>query len=64
MRAFNRLSNVSYTEFLRSINYDFYSLCYHISHKQLRDEDKERIEALPNYDATIFTEITGISFDE
>ena len=60
MRAFNKLSDMTRSEFLRSIDYDFYLLCERISNKNLDPEDKAKIEALPNYDADIFTEITGI----
>ena len=60
MRAFNKESNVTMTEFLQSIDYSFYLLCERISENNLYAEDYDRIKALPNFDANIFKEITGI----
>ena len=60
MRAFNKESNVTMTEFLQSIDYSFYWLCEQISKNNLDAEDYDRIKALPNFDADIFREITGI----
>ena len=64
MRAFNKECNISFGEFLNSLDYSFYSLCDRIYDKSLLlPEDKERIEALPNYDPEIFTKITGIDLE-
>ena len=60
MRAFNKESNVTMTEFLQSIDYSFYYLCDRISKNNLDAEDYDRIKALPNFDANIFKKITGI----
>ena len=60
MRAFNRECDITYTEFLRSIDYSFWELCERISRKKLVDGDIELIKALPNFNAEIFKEITGV----
>ena len=64
MRAFNKETTLRYSDFLKSIDYDFYDLCERISKKALNDGDRERIMALPNFDAEIFKEITGIDITE
>ena len=63
MRMFNKACDMTYNEFLLSIDYSFTSFCYRIHDNELLPEDRARIEALPNYDPDIFTEITGIKFD-
>ena len=63
MRMFNKTCDMTYNEFLWSIDYSFTYLCYRIYDKDLLPEDRARIEALPNYDPDIFTELTGIKFD-
>ena len=60
MRAFNKETDITMTEFLKGINYDFRGLCERIESKALNDEDYDRIKTLPNYDKDIFQEITGI----
>ena len=65
MRAFNKQADVTYSEFLDSIDYGFWNLCERISEKKLIfPDDHERIKALPNFDAEIFLEITGIDLRE
>ena len=60
MRAFNKETDITMTEFLKGINYDFRGLCERIESKALNDEDYDRIKTLPNFDKDIFKEITGI----
>ena len=60
MRAFNKTCDVTRTEFMSSIDYSFYSLSDRIANKALYAEDYDRIKALPNFDAEIFKEITGL----
>ena len=64
IRAFNRVTTLRYSDFLKSIDYDFYALCRRISEKALNDGDRERIMDLPNFDAEIFKKITGIDITE
>ena len=64
MRAFNKETDMTVGDFLWSLDYDFKQLCNRIRYDKLLPEDRERIEALPNYDPDIFTEITGIKFDD
>ena len=64
MRAFNRECDMTLTEFLKGIDYGFYALCERIHEKSLCGEDYDRIRALPNFDAEIFQEITGIEVEE
>ena len=63
MRAFNCECDVTTSEFLKSLDYDFYDLCDRISNKNLADGDVDKIKALPNFDAKIFAEITGIEVE-
>jgi hypothetical protein len=63
MRAFNKECDTTFSEFLNSLEYNFYDLCERIYNKKLIEDDKERIEALPNYDPDVFTEITGIDLE-
>lgn len=63
MRAFNKIADLTFTEFLDSINYSFSDLCDRISNKEFYPEDYARIKALPNFDAEIFREITGIDIE-
>ena len=64
MVSFNKECDITFTEFLKSLDYNFDTLCKHIIKNDLFPGDRERIEALPNYDPAIFTDITGIKFDE
>jgi len=61
MRTFNHECDMTMSEFLSSLNYSFYGLCCRISDKNLESGDIDRIKALPNFDAKIFKEITGIN---
>lgn len=63
MRAFNKETTMTLTNFIGSLDYSFDTLCERIYNKNLIKGDREKIEALPNYDPDIFTEITGIKFD-
>ena len=64
MRMFNKTCDMTYNEFLKSLDYDdFIDLCRRIHNNDLLKEDRAKIEALPNYDPDIFTELTGIKFD-
>ena len=63
MRAFNKETTMTLTSFIDSLDYSFDALCERIYNKKLIKGDREKIEALPNYDPDIFTEITGINFD-
>ena len=60
MMSFNRPTSMTYAEFLNSLSYSFYGLCLRISRNEIDADDIERIKALPNFDAEIFKEITGI----
>jgi len=60
MRAFNRETNIRLSDFLRSLDYNFYNFCTRIYENNLEEGDVDRIKALPNYDPDIFFEITGI----
>ena len=60
MRAFNKECDMTYREFIGSLDYSWFGLCNRIANKDLVDEDADRIKALPNFDADIFKEITGI----
>ena len=60
MMSFNRPTSMTYVEFLNSLSYSFYGLCLRISRNEIDADDIERIKALPNFDAEIFKEITGI----
>ena len=64
MRAFNKTTCITYSDFIQSLDYSFSGLWDRIHQKNLDPEDRARIEALPNYDADIFAEITGIRFEE
>ena len=63
MRAFNCECDVTTSEFLQNLGYNFYALCDRISNKNLADGDVDKIKALPNFDAKIFAEITGIEVE-
>jgi len=60
---FNKTCRITYIKFISSLDYNFKELCDRIYNNELLPEDRARIEALPNYDPDIFTEITGIKFD-
>ena len=60
MWAFDKPSTVTYKQFIASLDYSFSHLCERIAYKNLTAEDWDRIRALPNYDAEIFAEITGL----
>ena len=64
MRAFNQNTTIRYSDFKKHLTYNFYALCVRIATKKLIDGDEERIKALPNFDAEIFKEITGIDIAE
>ena len=64
IRLFNKECNLTYTEFYKSLGYSLYMLFDHIADKELTDEDKQHIRELPNFDADIFKEITGIDLEE
>ena len=64
MRAFNKDTTIRYSDFRQSLDYSFYNLCERIANKKLIDGDEEKIKALPNFDAEIFKEITGIDLAE
>lgn len=63
LRIFNESCEMTRTEFLRSIDYSFYSLCDRIRTNTLLPEDNDRIKKLPNFNAKIFKEITGIEIN-
>lgn len=63
MRSFNKMADITFMEFLGSIDYSFFDLCERISNKKLYPEDYAHIKALPNFDAKIFKKITGIDID-
>jgi hypothetical protein len=60
MRAFNKPTNIKFSDFVNSLDYNFYNLMNRISENRLEKADYERIKQLPNFDAEIFEEITGI----
>ena len=60
MRAFNKECDITRSQFFESIDYNWWIFCERISQKKLLDDDYDRIKALPNFDAKIFKEITGI----
>ena len=64
MRAFNRETDIRYSDFTKTLDYNFNYLCQRISNKSLQNGDIDRIKALPNFDAEIFKEITGIDITE
>ena len=64
MRAFNKECDMTPTEFICSIDYDFPAMRYRIRAKRLLKKDVQRIKNLPNFDAKIFKEITGIEINE
>lgn len=64
MRAFNKPTNVTFSEWIEKLDYSFSALCNRIYNKSLIESDIEKIKALPNFDAKIFKEITGIDIDE
>ena len=63
MRAFNKPTATTYTAFVNSLDYSFYYLLARISENRLLPEDADRIKSLPNFDAKIFKEITGIHIE-
>ena len=64
MRMFNRPTSIRHTDFIKSLDYCFSELMIRIYDNDLEPEDYERIRNLPNFDAKIFKEITGIDIDE
>ena len=60
MRAFNKETTVKYSDFIKDLPYNFYRLCDRIRRNALVDGDAKKIKDLPNFDADIFKEITGI----
>jgi len=63
LRAFNREYDMTRSEWLNALDYNFCKLCCRINDKTLIDGDEEKIKALPNFDADIFEEITGIKIE-
>ena len=63
MRAFNKECDITYTEFVNSLNYSWWDFCNRVGRKNLNDKDIDRIKTLPNFDAEIFKEITGIEVE-
>ena len=59
MRAFNKPTNIKMTDFI--VNRELFD---RISNNTLIDGDIELIKSLPNFDAKIFLEITGIDLTE
>lgn len=64
MRAFNKPTNIRYSDFIDSLPYGFFGLCERIFKKELDPLDIARIKALPNFDVDIFKEITGIDLKD
>ena len=64
MMSFNKLTDITYSEFFESLDYDFERLLRSIMTKSLSRKDVVRIKNLPNFDAKIFEEITGINIEE
>ena len=60
VRAFNKPTNIKLTDFITK----YYKLFDRISNNTLIDGDIELIKSLPNFDAKIFLEITGIDLTE
>ena len=59
VRAFNKPTNIKLTDFIAK----YYELFERISNNTLIDGDIELIKSLPNFDAKIFLEITGIDVE-
>lgn len=64
IRMFNKPTNIRFTEFLDKFNHGFYHFLGRIHTKNLWAKDEKRIRELPNFDAEIFKEITGIDLTE
>lgn len=64
MRMFNRPTSIRHTDFIESLDYCFGELMIRIHDNCLEPEDYDRIRNLPNFNAKIFKEITGIDIDE
>lgn len=64
MRAFDKPTDIRYSDFIDSIPFDFFDLCDRIARKELDLLDIARIKGLPNFDAEIFKEITGIDLKD
>ena len=64
MRAFNKDTAIRYSDFVKHLDYNLYELLTRIANKKLIDGDEKKIKALPNFDAEIFKEITGIDIAE
>ena len=64
MRAFNRPTTITRSKFLDSLTYSWLALLGAIAKKELTDDDWSHIRNLPNYNADIFEEITGIKDPE
>ena len=60
VRAFNKPTNIKLSDF----EYNYHELFNRISNNNLIDGDIELIKSLPNFDAKIFLEITGIDLTE
>lgn len=57
MRAFNKPTNIKYSEFLATVDSNIFERIYF---RKLNKEDIEVIKSFPNFDSKIFKEITGL----
>lgn len=71
VEIFNKPSNLTYRELYSSTAYDVVrSIFYHDENDRqgywdsLRKDDQKQVKRLPNFDAQIFKQITGVSVDE
>ena len=64
MRAFNRETRITFSEFTSALPFGFYNLCSRIKTGRLLRDDYTRIKMLPNFDPVIFKEITGIDIED
>ena len=63
MRIFNKECELTYSEFICSLDYSFSILLDRIRQGFLTTEDETHIKSLPNFDPDIFEEITGIRIE-
>lgn len=63
MRMFNKETDMTYEEWFYTRTYNVTLFCKRIAEKNLEDGDWQRIKALPNFDAEIFEQITGLRED-
>lgn len=64
MRIFNKECDMTIYEFFMNTDFGVNDLLYRIYRKDLDEKVIERIKNLPNFDADIFKEITGIEISE